>query len=238
VDVTFGVPNKLSEVMVIIDVFRSSTAIVSFLDNGAKYIVPCKSTEDVRKLKNMGLIMEGAILVGEEMGVTPKGFNLNISPSAIRKELIQNKVLIFSSTNLTRILHYCSSAKIVLIGGLINAKAIAKYLEIIGPKDVGIVACGVLPLQMVTLEDIIGAGAIAHKIDKGEFSDTAIMSCLVYQNSKWKELIYSGYVAKYLTKIGFEEDVRFCLQEDVSNTVPIFKNGQIIRLKEVESVSN
>lgn len=233
IDVVFGMPKKLSQAMVIVDVFRSSTAIVSFLDNGAKYIVPCKSAEEARKFKRkMGADMEKIVLMGEEMGITPDGFDLNTSPSSIGKELIQGKVLIFSSTNLTRILHHCKSAEIVLIGGLINAEAIARYLEVIEPKNVGIVACGVLPFEMITLEDIVGAGAIVHKLRRGELSDSAMISCLVYQNLKWKELIHNGYVAKYLARIGFEEDVSFCLQEDISDTVPILKNGRIIRLKE------
>lgn len=235
VDVIFGMPKKFSQIMVIVDVLRSSTAIISFLDNEAEYIVPCKSAEEARKLKrSIGTGLEKAILVGEEMGITPEGFDLNTSPSNIRKELIQGKVLIFSSTNLTRVLDRCKSAEVVLIGGLINAKAIATYLEFIEPKNVNIVACGILPFKMITLEDMVGAGAIVHKLRRGELSDSAMISSLVYQNSKWKEWIYDGYVAKYLTKIGFREDISYCLQEDISDTLPILKNGRIIRLKEVE----
>lgn len=232
IDVIFGTPKELSEAMVIVDVFRSSTTIVSALDKGARYVVPCRSVDEARKFKSE---VEGrlgsALLMGEEMGITPEGFDLNISPQ-MRKELVQGKVLIYSSTNLTRILHSCKPAKVVLIAGLVNARAVARYLEVMEPRNVAIVACGLLPLEMVTLEDVVGAGAVVHELGKGELSDSAMLSCLVYQNSRWREQIYDGYVARYLTKIGFGEDILYCLQENISDTVPVLKNGRILRLKE------
>lgn len=228
IDVIFGTPKELSEAMVIVDVFRSSTTIVTALDNGARYVVPCRSVEEARRFKSeVEGRLRSALLIGEDMGITPEGFDLNISPQNMRKEFVQGKVLIYRSTNLTSILHSCQTAKMVLIGALVNATAVARHLEAMKPRNVGIVACGMVPYEMVTLEDVVGAGAIVHDLRRGKLSDSAMLSRLVYHNSKWRKKIHNGYIAKYLTKIGFSEDILYCLQENISDTVPVLKNGRL-----------
>jgi len=228
--VAFGVPKRLSEVMVIVDVFRSSTAITIALENGAKYIIPTNSIEEAWRVKSEIEGREEVLLVGERMGLTPEGFDMNISPKSMRKEIIGGKVLIYTSTNLTRILHRCRSAGSILIGGLINAEAVAKYLEKLSPVEVAIVACGLL--EEVSLEDVVGAGAIIHNLEEIELSDTAALSLLAYENPRWRELVRRGPTAKYLEEIGFGEDVDFCLRENVSRTVPVLKGDKIISAKD------
>ena len=89
------------------------------LDNGAKYIVPCSSSDEARKIRNEYKEKDrDALLSGERLGATPEGFDLNISPRDMKEAIVKDRAIIYCSTNLTRILADCGFAKILVIGGV------------------------------------------------------------------------------------------------------------------------
>jgi len=223
VHAVFGFPKEVSDVIVVVDVFRSSTAIVAALENGAKEIIPCASVEEAKSLKQR--LGAGAVLVGERMGLTPEGFDFNISPRLMKSEAISGKRIIYCSTNLMRVVSSCLDAKTLIIGALTNSGAVAKYLNRRKPELVTIVACGLIPKNMITLEDVIGAGAIISKLSYDEASDTALIAQLAYENGRWRDFVRKGYIANYLREIGWGDDIDICLKEDVSNIVPILGDG-------------
>lgn len=233
VDVSIGVPKRLGEAVVVIDVFRSSTTIVEALDNGVKYIVPTKSIREALRLKSRLSKRENVLLAGERMGITPRGFDMNISPQLMRREIIDGKVLVYTSTNLTRALLSCKSAKHIIIGGLTNARAVAQYLDRLNPRHVTLVACGLVVKREVNLEDVIGAGAIINNLQSEiKLTDLAMLALLAYQNPRWRELIHGGMIATYLGKLGFGEDIKYCLRENISQTIPILIKNRIIPLRD------
>lgn len=229
IDVSIGIPKKLGDAAVVIDVFRSSTTIVTALDNGAKYIIPTKTVIEARRLKSRLSRRESVLLAGERMGITPRGFDMNISPQLMRREIVDGKVLIYTSTNLTRALLSCKSAKHIIIGGLTNAKAVAEYLDKLNPRHVTLVACGLVVKKEVNMEDVIGAGAIIDKLQsETKLTDLAMLALLAYQNPRWRKFVKEGMIAGYLGKLGFSEDIKYCLRENTSQTVPILVKDKII----------
>jgi len=229
VDVVFGLPRRVVENLVVVDVFRSSTSIVMALENGAEEIIPCPSIEKARSLKKK--LGDRSLLVGERRGITPRGFDLNISPSELTRGRVEGKKIIYCSTNLVKAVSKGMTSKLLIIGGLVNAGAVAAYLNMLKPSRLMIVACGLIPDKLVTLEDVIGAGAIVSKLDCEELSDTALLAKLVYENDDWRKLIFNGYIAKYLEKIGWEKDIEVCLKEDSSKIVPLLSKGVIKGIK-------
>lgn len=226
VEVLFGLPENFSETVVVVDVFRSSTSIVIALENGAVSIVPCPSAVEAFKLKEC-LKGDEYILVGEELGLTPKGFDLNISPSLLTRERVGGRKLIYCSTNLMKVISKCFDAKRLIVGGLVNSRAVAEYLNRINPDKVSIIACGYVPKNMISLEDVIGAGAIVHKLRYDDASDTALLASLAYENTRWREAVLKSFTARYLMQIGWGEDVEICLREDVSEIIPILEDGEL-----------
>lgn len=224
VEVLFGLPEKFAETVVVVDVFRSSTSIVVALENGAISIIPCPSKMDAIELKER--LGDGCILVGEELGFTPEGFDLNISPRLLTREKVGGKKIIYCSTNLARAVFRCIDAKRLIVGGLVNSRAVAKYLNNVRPEEVSIIACGFIPKNAISLEDVVGAGAIIHKLRYDEASDTALMAQLVYESDGWREAVLRGSTANYLRKIGWEGDIEICLSEDISDIVPILEGGE------------
>jgi len=225
VDVVFGLPRERLERLVVVDVFRSSTAIVKALENGAVEIIPCSSIAEAKRLKRK--LGSNTLLVGERMGITPKNFDLNISPSLLTRERVEGRRIIYCSTNLMKVVSRNLDSKLLLIGGLINASAVAKYLNRLNPEKITIVACGLIPDKMITMEDVIGAGAIISRLIDAELTDTAIISRLAYENDEWRRIIPNSYIANYLRSIGWGQDIEICLNEDSSNIVPILVDGVI-----------
>jgi len=226
IDVALGPPKKPAENLVVVDIFRSSTSIVTALENGASEIIPCRSISKARILKSR--LGEGTLLVGERRGITPKKFDLNISPSLLVRENVEGRRIVYCSTNLIRVVSkYMNDAKHLIIGGLVNASAVAKYLKKLGLNNITIVACGYLPDNHVSLEDVVGAGAIVSRLGEGNFSDTALLAKLAYENKDWRRLVLQSRTAKYLQSIGWGMDLELCLREDTSNIVPILSGGVI-----------
>jgi len=227
VDVALGPPKEHPENLVVVDIFRSSTSIITALENGAREIIPCSSLERARMLKR-GL-GERALLVGERRGLTPRGFDLNISPSLLVRERVEGRRIIYCSTNLMKVVsRHMKSAKHLIIGGLINASAVARYLRKLDLERVVIAACGLLFENLISLEDVIGAGAIVSRLDDEDLSDTALLAKLAYENKNWRRAILQCYTAKYLERIGWGMDVELCLREDISSIVPIL-SGNVIK---------
>ena len=226
VDVTLGPPKENPENLVVVDIFRSSTSIVIALDNGAREIIPCSSLEKARMLRRK--LGGEALLVGERRGLTPRGFDLNISPSLLIRERVEGKRIIYCSTNLMKIVSkHMKSAKHLVIGGLVNASAVAKYLKMLDLEEVVIVACGLLFENLISLEDVIGAGAIVSRLNDEELSDTALLAKLAYENKDWRRAVLQCYTTKYLQRIGWGMDIELCLREDASSMVPIVSDNVI-----------
>ena len=224
VDVVFGLPGRRLSRLVVVDVFRSSTSIVMALENGAEEVIPCASIEEARRLKKLD---PSVLLVGEERGITPEGFDLNISPSLLTRDRVGGRRIVYRSTNLMKVVSRNMDAELLLIGGLVNAGAVAKYLRERNPEDVSIVACGLIPDGLITIEDVVGAGAIASRLGGAALSDAALIAKLAYENDEWRRIVPECYIANYLRKIGWERDIELCLREDSSRIVPVLENGVI-----------
>ena len=244
INAMIGEPDEVNDLVVLVDVFRSSTSIVTALDRGCDYIRPFKNPEDAKEMKRNQENDEQIILVGEKHGRTIEGFDLNISPTNLIEQDLQEKKIFYRSSNLTRVLHACIEAEEIIIGGLINAGAVADYISKKKVDTLDVVACGISEsskvdrrqkvglkkgarLNKVTIEDLIGAGKIIHHLESSNLSDLALIARLAYRNSNWKKEIGKGFIAKYLTKLGYGPDLDYCTQENEKNIVPLFRNGKI-----------
>jgi 2-phosphosulfolactate phosphatase len=214
------------KIVVLVDVFRSSSTIISALGNGAKAVFPFTNLRKAMKFRKR--TFRDAISVGERKGITPKNFDYNISPFVMKREIVSGRTILFSSSNLTRVLGKLRKDHEILIGGIINAKAVAAYLQFRN-VDAVIVPCGTR--QGTAIEDLAGAGAIAVSLEGAEFSDDALAAIGLFRARDWKGLVKRGHVANRLIKLGFEKDVEFCLSVDSSTVVPRLVGNRILSLQ-------
>lgn len=78
------------------------------------------------------------------------------------------------------------------------------------------------------IEDFLGAGAIISHLQEQELDEMAQAACLAIENPEKVDLaVRNSRSAKNLRKLGFGEDIEFCLQRNKSQLVPEFKEGLI-----------
>src|SRR6478672_8447836 len=107
-----------NSIVVIIDVFRATSTIATALYNGAEKIIPVAGVEDcilIGKKLN-------AVTAGERDGKVIEGLQHGNSPAEYPREFIQNKILVLTTTNGTRLLHMAlkSGAVKVITGSFPN----------------------------------------------------------------------------------------------------------------------
>jgi 2-phosphosulfolactate phosphatase len=221
--------SRRGDIIVVIDVVRATTSIITALSNGAKSVTPVQTLKEAKQLRKEH---SNYLLAGERNGVKPKGFDLDNSPLTLTKERVAGKNVIMSTTNGTKALVQSEGSKWILVGAFLNADAIGKKsMQIATKNDVGI--SFVLAGEKIhfALEDFICAGGIIETLPKNavSLSDKAIGALLAFEGAKQnlQENIRKSKHAQELMKIGFSKDIEFACQLNLYDSVPFYQNGRI-----------
>ena len=81
-----------------------------------------------------------------------------------------------------------------------------------------------------SVEDALCAGLISERLkDHYHLSDKALAVQAMYEAFKSNLVARVGQSshALYLTELGFADDVKRCLQQDVFSVVPVFADGKL-----------
>ena len=198
---------EIEEILVVIDVLRASSTIVTALANGVKEVIPVNKEE-----KAFGLRKEGYILAGEHNGVKLPDFDMGNSPVELLEHIKQSNIekIALKTTNSTELLTKIESA---LICSSLNLIAIKHRLEEKG-KSANLLVVG--STHGIT-EDLAVAMALYSSLNDGlEINKAYLKECISHCNT-----------AKYLGKIGYKKDVEFVSQIDKYDIAPVLKGGAI-----------
>ena len=108
-------------IVVIIDVFRATSTIAAAVHNGAAEIIPVDS---VAKCIELGAQIPNSLTAGERDGKVAEGLQHGNSPLEYPRAFIENKTLVLTTTNGTRLLHMCSDANEIITGSFLNLGAV------------------------------------------------------------------------------------------------------------------
>ena len=221
--------SERGDVIIVIDVLRATTSIVTSLANGANSVIPVQTLEEALQLRKEH---PDYVLVGERNGVKPRGFDFGNSPLSLNRKNVQNKNLVMATTNGTKALVQSKGSKWVIVGAFLNADAVAKKsVEIASNNEAGISFALSGEENHFDLEDLICAGAIIERLSRKvvELSDKTLGALLAFNGSKQnlQENIRKSKHAQALLKIGFDKDIEFACQLDLYNIVPFYQNGAI-----------
>lgn len=145
---------------VIIDVFRAfSVACYAFEAGASRYI----ATDDPQKAFNLKEKYKGALLVGEREEKIIPGFDYGNSPTEILKADFDGKTIVHTTTAGTNGLINAYGADLVITGSLVNAGAVAKYINLKNPEVVTLVAMGFRARESAE-EDLLCAELISDRI--------------------------------------------------------------------------
>jgi len=220
-------------VVVVIDILRATSVIVHALSQGASEIIPLATVEEAFQMAK-AFPRGFAMLGGERNSKEIPGFDLGNSPGEYAAERVKGKKLILTTTNGTRAFHAVSSGKEIVAGSFLNIGAIAQRCVESG-RDVFIFPSG--DEGNFSLEDILCGGMLIDLITKKQEKQTSLTDAsygaqILYQRFKDNllEAFHLSHHGKELIDRGFEDDLVYCAQIDVTPLVPIFREG-VIRTK-------
>lgn len=215
------------KIVVVIDVFRASSAICTAIEYGVKEIIPVMEIEEAMEYKRNGFIT-----AAERKGEIVEGFEFGNSPYAFMDEALRDKTVVLTTSNCTRAILQAENAKQVLIGSFINITALTDYL-LSCEEDVLLLCAGWK--NRYNLEDSVVAGAMVERLVPALFPDcdAAIASLHLYQQGKdnLRKYLSNSSHSRRLKHLEIDDDIDFCLKADMGTAIPIFNGKSIVALK-------
>ncbi len=223
--------NKLkNKAVVVIDMFRATSTIVTAFNNGCKELIPFLTIEEtLEEAERIG--RDKCILGGERNAVKIEGFNISNSPLEYSKDIVNNKIILMTTTNGTKTLTRCKDADNILIGAMINGKAVADALLKLN-KDVVIVNAGTN--GNFSMDDFICSGYIIDKIitqnNNFNLTDIGKTAHIIYKSNE-NIVDYVKNAAHYsvMKSLKLDSDIQYCIQKSIINIVPEY-NGKTINI--------
>ncbi|PTM58513.1 2-phosphosulfolactate phosphatase [Desmospora activa] len=216
----------IHKTVIIIDVFRASSSIVTAFAHGAASIVP---TETVAKARQYG--KEGWLIGGERYGKNLEGFHFGNAPSDFSTERIKGRDIAFTTTNGTRALVKSSKGSDILIGCFLNAQACAIKARDLH-RDILLFCAGTR--GEFSLEDGIAAGCLLHHLKEQDpaipCDDEGLALLHAYRNSRDRltDLLGLSRSGRQLISRGRQNDIRDCVQINRYDIVPRWRQDRLI----------
>ena len=216
-----------NSIVVIIDVFRATSTMATALYNGALKIIPVDSAEACIEMGKA----TGGITAGERDGKIIPGLAYGNSPSEYPRSFIENKTLVITTTNGTKLLHMAlkMGAKDVITGSFPNLSNVVAYLK--AQNAPVILGCSGWKNRF-NIEDTLFAGAVIEAV-KDNFTihcDSSFMANQLYNQQKDNLPVYIKTLTHWhrLAAYGLEADMQYCVSMDTAPCLPIFKDGALI----------
>jgi len=212
------------KVVVVVDILRATSAMVTAFAHGINKIIPVSSLDDC-----LAQQQEGYLTAAEREGRKAEGFHLGNSPFSYMQPEIKGKTLVMTTTNGTHAIRLSMGADQVVAGAFLNLHAIADFVEA-AQKDVLVVCAGWK--GNFNLEDTLFAGGLASRLE-GKFSfanDAALAAMHLYRLAQADMpgfLSESSHVQR-LKNLDIIKDIEFCLQEDLYRVVPVLQGECLV----------
>lgn len=210
--------------VVVIDVYRATSAIVAALGSGVKEIIPVSTVEEAKEYLN-----KNYRVAAERKGAIVEGFDLGNSPVALSDESLKDESIVLTTSNGTKALLKAKEAKELLIGAFLNESAIVDYIDK-NHNNVVFLCAGWR--ERFNLEDTLVAGAMAELLIKRNWvthCDSTLAAMHLYQTAETnvKAFMANASHTLRLSHLHLEEDIAYCNQKNVFNVVPAYKDGVI-----------
>jgi 2-phosphosulfolactate phosphatase len=220
--------HKENAIVVVIDVFRATSAIVTAFYNGVNKMIPVATVEEAREYQKNGFMA-----AAERDGEIIEGFDLGNSPFGYMNNKIKGKIIAISTTNGTQAIEVSRKASKIVIGSFLNLDAVCDYL-IAEQKDVILVCAGWK--NKFNLEDTLFAGAVVDRLTSDASikydCDSAIGSKHLYNLAKddlFSFLLTSSHRNR-LAKLDLERDIKYCLTLNQCAVIPYMEGKYLVKM--------
>ncbi len=212
-------------IVVLADILRATTSICAAFDNGVERIIPVATTEEAKRMKEMGYLV-----ASEQDGIKHDFADFGNSAFHFSNESIGGKTLVYCTTNGTRALKMSGHQGKTAIGAFINISVLSDWL--IGQGMNVVVLCSGWK-NMFCLEDSLFAGALVEKLfESGSFTtrcDSAYAALDLWHIARYDLIGYLEKAAHHdrLKKLKLDDVIPFSFTADTSASIPVFENGEI-----------
>ncbi|HYK82446.1 MAG TPA: 2-phosphosulfolactate phosphatase [Gemmatimonadales bacterium] len=217
--------------VVVIDVLRATTTVITALANGAKAVIPAATSEEAVRLAS-NLEKDGVLLAGERKSLKIEGFALGNSPREMTPTAVGGKTIVLATTNGTPALVAAQGGDPVLVGAPANFKALAERARaVLAQRGDLVIVCAGREKQFA-IEDAYTAGRLVKAVKKGfrrvPLNDAATAAvALTTAFRGWQEALAGSEAAHQLTEADLAEDVRFAAKADRFVVVPSYADRRI-----------
>jgi len=222
--------NLANKQVVIIDVFRATSAMCVFLNNGGKEVIPVSSVDEATIYNNrIELSNNNFLVAAERNGSIVPGFDLGNSPLSYHKNNFKNTSLIITTTNGTLAIEKAKkNTSHIILASFLNIEAVTNYL-IDKSRDVIIVCSGWRGRSCV--EDLLLAGLLSCQLLKNSIfyteSDSFLLAKSIYNLSKSNMLHFLSESA-YSKRMDLYDDMKYCLQQNIMKIVPVWSSSSYL----------
>lgn len=238
IDVVFTkheVPLDLREQNVVVfDILLATSTIVTLMEEGVQEIYPAVSEQEALE-KHQAL--PNSQLIGEKDGrpIEPY-FALPLPTVLIQSHLPAQVVML--TTNGTLAIRKSEGAKRVLIGSLLNNRAIVKaFLQ---EENWTLVCAG--SHDQLAIEDVYGAGQwIAEYLKRRpttRLTERAEVAFATYnqKSAQREERLRQSMTGRMLIKQGYEDDIAYVAKQHAIRVIPYYERGIIRRTIDEEGI--
>ena len=210
--------------VVVVDILRATSCMVTAFAHGAASITPFSSTEQCRRMKSKGYITSG-----ERNGEKVSGFDKGNSPFEYIGDQMTGQKIAFTTTNGTQAIEKSKGARKVVIGSFLNVTAVTRYL-LMSENNILVVCAGWK--GKVNLEDTLFAGAIVENLRNHvePDCDAPLAAQHLYNLAKHDMVGFlrnSSHV-KRLNRLNIHKDIEFCLTPDKYPVLPVLLGDVLV----------
>lgn len=219
-----------NDLIIIIDIFRAGSSILSILDRNALKII---YENDYNKSINLSKKTPNSVLVGESNSLQLENYDYDNSPTKLFNLNFSDKIIIFKTSNCTKTILNFKKSKKIIFAGYNNHNSICTYINLTKKdfENIHLVCAG--NHGMFSYEDNMYANYLINSLisinRKIILDDYSLFISKFNQNILFKNLIYSKHY-NHLLNLGKKNDIEFCLKNDIFGIIPVVKNNSIIRL--------
>ncbi|MGD1844006.1 MAG: 2-phosphosulfolactate phosphatase [Salibacteraceae bacterium] len=215
-------------VVVVIDILRATTAICTAFENGVEKMIPVATLEEAWAYREKGYLL-GAERNGEKI----EGADFGNSPYDYMGDHLKGKTTVITTTNGTRAIEMSKDSHQVIIGSFVNIDVVVNHL-IQSKRNVVLLCAGWK--EKFNLEDTMFAGALVDRLAEHEqfadVSDAALIARYLYANAMEDpyHFLKNSSHRKRMQKLNLKEDIRYSLNPERSEIIPVLKNGALVQL--------
>ena len=212
--------------VVVVDIFRATSCMVTAFAHGAAEIVPVEQIELCQSFREKGYLISA-----ERNGITPEGFDFDNSPFSYQDPKVKGAKICVTTTNGTVAIRRSAEAPQLYVGAFLNLSSITEAVK--NWQGDALVVCAGWKGKP-NLEDTLFAGAVINRIkahftihcDSSKLAENLFLEAGEDRFAFMRDRGATHY--HRLTNYGLEKDIRYCLTADGANVLPIFKGDRLV----------